>query len=315
MSREAFRAWLDKELQVNEDWLEAIWDTLDKDGWLDLYDRGDPTARADILHEATSLRELLYKRLPHVAPLHSAPERLDRSVPTEVSIDLGDYSRRRAETASEVAAAFANMHPDVRRFRRIHLGGEGARLTEEQAQAFLEDLPTGEILEELLSLAKRLGWRYRWTYQDTWRFLLTGTVPHIVPLRVHYNYVRDEPESPEPHYPNMAEITLIVEPWVDARDVERIYRNVQRQVLGGDNRKNDKRTLEAIRFAARQMREHGRKSWAEIVRHWNTAQTDPKRRYDSRGGLQQAFKRFVRTTYNEPQYKAAEPTSLSPHQF
>jgi hypothetical protein len=76
-----------------------------------------------------------------------------------------------------------------------------------------------------------------------WWFALTGDAPYVQPLRVHYDSIEDEP-----HYPNMGQLTLIVEPWVDATEVERVYRSVQRQVLGGDNRKKDKHTLEAARF-------------------------------------------------------------------
>lgn len=233
---------------------------------------------------------------------HSSPERPNRGVPEEVSIELDDYTQRRAETASAVAAVFADGHPEVREFRRKYLGGEYARLTEEQARQFLDDDQPEHILDEMLSLARKLGWRYRWAYHDTWQFLLTGDAPYVVPLRVHYNHGHDEP-----HYPSMAEITLIVEPWVDAKDVECVYRDVQRQVLGGDNRKKDERTLAAVRFAARRMREHGSESWAELKRHWNEAQRDPKRRYKSRGGLHQAFQRFVRAVYHPPVYKDREP--------
>ena len=52
---------------------------------------------------------------------------------------------------------------------------------------------------------------------------------------------------------------MIVELWVDTKDVEQVYRDVQRQVLGGDkrkstdNRKKKERTLDAVGFAARQI--------------------------------------------------------------
>lgn len=76
-------------------------------------------------------------------------------------------------------------------------------------------------------------------------------------------------------------------------------------MLGGDNRKKDKHTLEAVRFVAREMRrEHI--SWAELLRRWNGTQTNPERCYKSRGGLLQAFNRFVRAIYRPP--------AIKPHQ-
>jgi hypothetical protein len=313
MNRKQLKIWLRKQLRVRDDEFDAVWSWLEDNKWLAEYDQGNPELadEEEVLEQARRLAKLLYevRLLPGGTVRYSPPERPERRVPDEVSVELDSYTRMRAETASEVSAAFADKHPDVRRFRRAYLGGEDARLTEEQAREFLEHPPTGEILDELLSLAKKLGWRYRWTYQDTWRFLLTGVVPYMVPLRVHYNYVRDEPGAPEPYYPNMAEITLIVEPWVDAKDVERVYRDVQRQVLGGDNRKRDERTLDAVRFVARRIRGTGNESWAELTQRWNRTQTNPQRRYKSRGALHQAFKRFVRTVYHQPVYEASEPES------
>jgi hypothetical protein len=308
MSGEHLKNRVRKKLKVSAEEFAAIWSKLEDERWLSNHDRGEVTEE-DILDEAKKYADVLCKvrRLWREGVRHLPPERPDRVIPEEVSVELDGYTRKRAETASEVAATFADKHPEVRRFRRAYLGGEDVRLTEEQAQEFLDHPPTGEILDELLSLARKLGWRYRWTYRDTWWFLLTGNVPHIVPLRIHYNYVRDEQNSPEPHYPNMAEITLIVEPWIDAKDVERVYRDVQRQVLGGDNRKKDERTIEAVRFVARQIRLHGGLSWLEMKERWNRSQTDPDWRYSSRGGLHQAFKRFVRAVYHPLVYEAPVP--------
>lgn len=229
------------------------------------------------------------------------PKRANRKPAQEVSVDLNAYSRRRAETASEVAALFADDHPEVKKFREAYLGGENVRLSEEQARQFLDGSQPEHILDEMLSIAQRLGWRYRWTYHDTWWYLLTGQGPYIQPLRVHYEYVSDEE-----HHPNMAQLTLIVEPWVDATQVERVYRDVQRQVLSGDNRKKPARTLDAVHFVARRMREQNGESWSNFKRQWNQSQTDPQWRYKSRGALELAFKRFVRRIYHRPTYKPSE---------
>jgi hypothetical protein len=238
------------------------------------------------------------------------PKRADRKPPREVSVDLDDYSQRRAETASEVAALFADGHPEVKGFREAYLGGESVRLSEEQARGFLEGDQPEHILDEMLSIARRLGWGYRWTYHDTWWFLLTGQAPYIQPLRVHHEYVRDEE-----HYPNMVQLTLVVEPWVDAKDLERVYRDVQRQVLGGDNRKKPTRTLDAVRFVARRMREHGRESWSKLQTEWNRSQTHPEGRYKSHGALELAFKRFARAVYHEPTYERAKPEPWEPKEM
>jgi hypothetical protein len=162
------------------------------------------------------------------------------------------------------------------------------------------------IFDRLHSLAQKPSGAYRWRLDAAKWFVLTGDVPYVQPLTIRFSYTI----SNEEHYPNTAEITMTVEPWVDAKDVERVYREVQRQVLsgdnrkGGDNRKKKERTLDAVCFAARRIREGGNESWSELTRRWNRRQKDPGRRYNSRGGLQQAFKRFL------PQSTIDRPTSL-----
>jgi hypothetical protein len=161
----------------------------------------------------------------------------------------------------------------------------------------------------LHALAKKLSGAYRWRLDAAKWFVLTGDVPYVQPLTIRFSRTI----SNEEHYPNTAEITMIVEPWVNAKDVERAYRDVQRQVRcgangkGGDNRKKKERTLDAVYFAARQIREGGNESWSELTRCWNRSQKDSRRRYNSRGALQQAFKRFLPPVYNRPTYKPFVP--------
>jgi hypothetical protein len=232
-----------------------------------------------------------------------------REAPQEVSVDLDDYSQKRAKTFSEVAASLAEGHPEVRRFRREFLGSEDVRLTGGHAGEMLyEQDQSLHIFDRLHALAKKLSRAYRWRLDAAKWFVLTGDVPYVQPLTIQFSHTI----SNEEHYPNTAEIIMIVEPWVDAKDVERAYRDVRRQVRGdnrkgGDNRKKKERTLDAVCFAARQSREGGDESWTELTKRWNWSQKDPGRRYNSRGGLQQAFKRFLRPVYNRPTYKPFEP--------
>ncbi len=77
--------------------------------------------------------------------------------------------------------------------------------------------------------------------------------------------------------------------------------------LGGDNRRKPDKVLEAVRFVARQIREHGsRPSWRKLLESWN--RTHPDRRYESHNALVKAFERFVHPKYNRPKYKPREPT-------
>ncbi len=93
---------------------------------------------------------------------------------------------------------------------------------------------------------------------------------------------------------------ITAEPWVDAEIVGRAFREVQKQVNGGDNRKITTKVLEAIRFVARRLGT-GKIRWPELTAAWNRSQ-DPEKHYRSRNGLPQAFSRFLRPKYKSPRF-------------
>ena len=117
-------------------------------------------------------------------------------------------------------------------------------------------------LEELSWLAKRLLRADRWREDAAKWFVLTGEVPYVQPLSVTVS----EHVSIQNYYPNTASIALTVDAWVDAKDVERVYRDVQRQVLGGGNRKKSGRTLDVVLFITQQIRDHGHEAWSKRVK-------------------------------------------------
>ena len=85
-----------------------------------------------------------------------------------------------------------------------------------------------------------------------------------------------------------------------------MFREVQKQVRGGDNRKVTVKVLDAVRFVARRLGT-GKVEWPVLSSAWNTAQDDPTRRYRSRDGLYKAVRRFLQPRYNKPTYPEFEP--------
>src|SRR5215216_46541 len=248
-NREELAIWLRKQLEVREAVFDKIWQLLEKRRWLSEFARGECGAE-DILRAAQDIRED-YEHISSVADgiaQLSPPGREGREAPKEVSVQLDDYTQKRAQVFSQLAAALADTHPGVREFRRRILGGENVRLMEEQASEFLYEKNTSEdqrmALDELSWLANRLSRAYRWREDAAKWFVLTGVAPYVQPLSVTVS----DHVSIKDYYPNTASIALMVEAWVDAKDVERVYRDVQRQVLGGDNRKKANRTLDAVLF-------------------------------------------------------------------
>jgi hypothetical protein len=245
-----------------------------------------------------------------IAAQLSPPGREGREVLKEVSVQLDDdYSHKRAQVFSQLAAALANTHPSVRDFRERFLGAENVGLTEERASQFLYEENVSEresvALDELSGLAKRLSRAYRWREDAAKWFVLTGDTPYVQPLGVTVS----EYVSIKDYYPNTARIALTAEAWVDAKDLERVYRDVQRQVLGGDNRKKANRTLDAVLFVAQQIRERGAEAWSKRVERWNEAH--PGRRYKSFRELRQVYERFLHPSYEAPKY---EPYKREPWQ-
>jgi len=102
-----------------------------------------------------------------------------------------------------------------------------------------------------------------------------------------------------------AEIVITAEPWVDAGVVSQAFREVQKQVRGGDNRKITAKVLDVVRFVVSWLGT-GKFSWPELRAEWN--QAHPEMRYNSRDGLYKAFRHFLWPRYNSPTYPGYEPT-------
>ncbi len=309
--REEVAKWLKRQLGVRQAVFDEIWQLLEKRRWVSDLARGECGAE-DVLRAAQDIRED-HERIASVtdgiAAQLSPPGREGREVREEVSVQLDDYSHKRAQVFSQLAATLADTHPGVREFRGRFLGAENVRLTQERASQFLYEEDVSErqkiALDELSRLARRLSGAYRWREDAAKWFVLTGDAPYVQPLSVTVS----EHVSIEDYYPNTARISLTAEAWVDAKDVERVYRDVQRQVLGGDNRKKANRTLEAVLFVAQQIKEHGAEAWSKRVERWNEAH--PGRRYKSFRELRQVYERFLHPTYKAPKY---EPYKREPWQ-
>lgn len=312
---------------------DEVWGLVDADGLV--YGAITSGSNEDFQELVSSVREYI-KEWNARRPRHNLPpERPKSPPPGEVAIELDDYTEHRALVFSAVSAMLADRRPDVRRFRAEHLAGAETHLTEEQAAKLLYELEPryyfedgrpqrdlgfvltdeirGNIVElraDLSHVARKLSEAYRWRREDAEWFVLTGTEPRIRPLSVTVNLVdtRDAPSRTA-----TGQITLVAEPWVDANLVADVYRSVQRQLLGGDNRKKNRRTLDAILFVARHLRDSGPVSWEALRRAWNASTQDRARHYKTRHGLYEAFAGFLRPKYKRPRFKPFVPRPWQQH--
>ena len=116
--------------------LDAIWQDLEDSGDVDYALNEPETGLEDLVHEAKT--RLKYWRLGRG---YAKP--VGRSVRTAVEVELSDYEKECAETASLYLAKKAASLTGVRRFRQERLGGK--LLTTEEAEEFVR----GEILRNV----------------------------------------------------------------------------------------------------------------------------------------------------------------------
>lgn len=245
------------------------------------------------------------------------PAGRDRKPRETAGAELDDYTRHRAEVFSEVAGVLANMWAKVRRFRHVYLGSTDAKLTEAEAASWLfgDGMEMMTARQDMSEISRLLSRAYRWRTREANWFLLTGDVPFVHPISISVSQTRhrDFPSYLNKCYqlPGYAfdvgtgEIIVTVEPWVDAETVSQEFREVQRQILGGDNRKTTTKVLEAVRFVVRRLKEN-RVIWSKLQAEWN--RTHPELRYNSRGGLSKAFRRFLQPGYESPKFADFELT-------
>ncbi len=279
-------------MEMSSEEFEAVWGHLTEHSYLTDY-ADDPEG---LLQQAVGLVRTLSETLPESVRKGPPPPRRSRARQKKVAARVAESAEKRACAFSEVAAALAQDHPDVRRFRARFL--DGRLLTNEEAGEFVD---SGQAERELSALAGTLVKTYRWREGDALWFVLTGEPPPIFALDARVYTA----ESRHAYRPNAAEITLTIKPWVAAKDVERTYRDIQRQMCG-DSRSMKKRTLEAVRFVVRQIRERGAEQWPRRCERWN--RQHPRWAYADFRGLRQAFERFAHPEYKLPEQEPYTPT-------
>ena len=250
-----------------------------------------------------------------------------RHAPPEIKVEPSEAALKRAEAFREVALTLAGKHPAIQQFRRMHL--RGRLLTDEEARSFLDrrcDGPrrtiygTKAVSRKLWKLAEKLSKTYQWREGDAVWHVLTGYNPPVRPLEVRADidqavWYDGSPtrssgttwitakagDSSRAYRPSTARITITADASVEAGEVERAFRDAQRQILGGDARPTQPQTLEAASFVARRMCECPAESWKQRLRIWNETRPEEWRHNNFRA-LRQAFERFAYRKYNIPNY-------------
>jgi hypothetical protein len=97
---------------------------------------------------------------------------------------------------------------------------------------------SASLLGRLYSAVQKLLRDYPWFEEHAVWFMLTGEAPYVAPMTVRAKGHGGH-NTPGPYLPpgfSYGLVRLTVEPWVSADTVQRVYRDIQRRLLGGDNR-------------------------------------------------------------------------------
>jgi hypothetical protein len=122
----------------------------------------------------------------------------------------------------------------------------------------------GSVLGELRGLCKELTKVHPWDIdQATW-FVLTEVTPFVRPIRAkkQETWLMDGRAY--------TTISLTVQPWVPPEDVETVYRQLQKQVIGGAHGRVSDKNLNLLRFVTERADGSGNLPKGEVlVKDWD----------------------------------------------
>ena len=284
--------WLAGRLDAPARVIELIWTRLDAAGIIQDYEI-EAAGREHVLREAREevryLREGAAAYGPSVGKLpagRTSPE----GPPRVFEVKLDRNAEERITAFSEAEARRADRHPDVERYRREVRGGR--LLADEEAREIVSRFrfsPDGKPLpgtedEELRQLAEKLARAFRWESRDAMLYVLSGRAPRINPFDVTATYRGYGRGS------RRAVVALTLEPWISVEDVRRVYREVQHQILGKDNRRSADHNLRLLRFVEERTTPEGeRQTWRKLMEAWN--EEHPDHRYGDVERFKYLYKR------------------------
>ncbi len=303
MNIEELRDWLKKRLRTelpDEVWDQLVEDKYAKPGLVEV-------ELQDLIDEANKLMKIFRAGAASGGGWRpSGREKLpDPPNSREVAVNLRDDETERARVFARLAAQMAAEHPDVVSFREDVL--EGELLTHEQAGELIAQQggpdDSGPILTALRQLGESLGRAYRWRDFDAVWFVLTGHTPPVFPLHAIGS------QTSSIYGPHTAAITLVVEPWVNAKEVAKTYKDLQSQMLGKDNnRPISEHRSKLVEFVEERRPEAGGRR--SLMRLWN--EEHPDHQYKDVRNFSRAYKetyeRLMYPAYNSPNWQPYTPT-------
>jgi hypothetical protein len=145
--------------------------------------------------------------------------------------------------------------------------------------------------DQLRKASNWLSQRFPWHPWDATWFVLTGTPPFIPPAEPGIRRRNSQMESGGVYRRDL--ITLVVDPWLSAASLIRVYRAYQRALLTGRNRGLRAACLDLFQFVTEREGIEGRSlKWEELRTQWNRVHRE--RKYGDYRNFRRDFERARR---------------------
>ncbi len=123
---------------------------------------------------------------------------------------------------------------------------------------------SGSVLGELQKICKEITTAHPWDIDEATWFVLTGEIPFVRPIRSTVT------TQQRPGGRSHTTISLTIQPWVSPDAVELVYRQVQKQVIGGKPGRVSDKNLKLLGFAmARADRNGNLPKGKVLVEEWD----------------------------------------------
>ncbi len=286
--------------------LQTVWEKFDGfGGQIERYKEGSLEHEGGEQENFRTLKSLFAEELDYLKRCEReqaetmpkpAPSAEETTLVLEQETPLNTYVRTRSRTISEFLAMLADERADVSALREKVLGAR--LLSPEEARAIMSS--AGSVIEDIRGLGSRLANDYLgWGEEGAVWYLLTGEAPELQPVRIS-----GRARPPQGFVPFQHNVTLSVLPWVPAKEVERIYRNIQKQVLKETSHETSLGILETAQFCWQQFRAKGpMPSWRIWCERWN--QTYPDKRFKTWRNFREYYVRGSKKAL--PIYKFPNP--------
>ncbi len=160
----------------------------------------------------------------------------------------------------------------------------------------------GSLLEEVGRASAELAMRYAWPDHQALWYLLTGEVPQLDPvsLRVSARYGTRG---------TFAAVTLVIEPWVAAETVRRVYLRAQQAYFKQPSKCPELTSFAVYDFVESKLAgSEGIPKWPDLGKAWRRGAS--KQRFNDRSAFQRVYRRTRHWLIDEiwfPAYRIFSP--------